>query len=588
MVAEHCRRDLLALEERQRHQHNFSIELEKIGTERGIAEARVQVLKDDLKQTRARLELARGDEQHLENVAVLEQEAQRHLQCQALNKQAADERAVLAAIKVDPARLEALQQAECALQVAIGQRDLATTSIEVTALRELTIDVDGKALVMREGDSETRRAAAQLDFTIPDVAQFKIVPPQTTSDLDERVSEQRALVAAALEACGVNHLAEAFAADARRQQATHHLKTWNERRRALLGDEAEADIKARLLQLRQACKKYEQSRISSSEMLGDRAQVRLEVRRLEQDMTDTEQALDAAQSAAQTSRTQYEQVSANGQIAAQAVVGLEADLRRRQVELAARQQSDSDESLRVRLDERTAEKEALHIRLLSLQKQLAERSAESVEALLLNARASCERAQKDLAEQKTTRAVLEDRLAHAQADGRFEKLEHVARVLAERKVQLEGIRRRAAAAERLWDSINYHRDATRKAYLQPLKEGIERLGRIVFGADFEIVLADDWTLSSCTREGKTIPFDALSIGAKEQLGILTRLAAAKIISRHGGVPVIIDDALGFSDPGRLETMGAALAHCGQHSQIILLTCTPGRFSYVGNAEVVRL
>jgi uncharacterized protein YhaN len=88
-------------------------------------------------------------------------------------------------------------------------------------------------------------------------------------------------------------------------------------------------------------------------------------------------------------------------------------------------------------------------------------------------------------------------------------------------------------------------------------------------------------------DGQTILFDALSVGTREQLSILTRLAAAQIVSSQGGVPLIIDDALGFSDPSRLQTMGAAIAAAATHCQIIILTCTPGRFMHIGKAAVVR-
>jgi uncharacterized protein YhaN len=54
------------------------------------------------------------------------------------------------------------------------------------------------------------------------------------------------------------------------------------------------------------------------------------------------------------------------------------------------------------------------------------------------------------------------------------------------------------------------------------------------------------------------------------------------------VPLIIDDALGFSDPARLEAMGAAIALAGRATQVILLTCSPGRFAHVGHAALVRL
>jgi len=51
---------------------------------------------------------------------------------------------------------------------------------------------------------------------------------------------------------------------------------------------------------------------------------------------------------------------------------------------------------------------------------------------------------------------------------------------------------------------------------------------------------------------------------------------------------VLDDALGWSDPERLARMGAAIAAAGRECQVIVLTCTPGRYSHVGNAEVVSL
>ena len=165
-------------------------------------------------------------------------------------------------------------------------------------------------------------------------------------------------------------------------------------------------------------------------------------------------------------------------------------------------------------------------------------------------------------------------------------MEGAERVFEDSEAELMATRRRAAAIELLWATLNKHRNLAREAYVKPLKQAIEKLGRIVFGAAFEVELGDDWSLVSRTLHGKTLPFDDLSVGAKEQLGILTRLAAAQIVSKQGGVPLIIDDALGFSDPVRLETMGAAIAAAGKKSQIIILTCTPGRFTHVGSANLI--
>ena len=52
--------------------------------------------------------------------------------------------------------------------------------------------------------------------------------------------------------------------------------------------------------------------------------------------------------------------------------------------------------------------------------------------------------------------------------------------------------------------------------------------------------------------------------------------------------MIIDDALGYSDAGRLEGLGAALASAGSLGQVIVLTCAPGRYRAVGDAVTRRM
>ncbi|MEO6628995.1 MAG: hypothetical protein ABIP03_10560 [Aquihabitans sp.] len=83
-------------------------------------------------------------------------------------------------------------------------------------------------------------------------------------------------------------------------------------------------------------------------------------------------------------------------------------------------------------------------------------------------------------------------------------------------------------------------------------------------------------------------FQQLSTGAREQLGVIARLACASILSGDGGAPVVFDDAFGWTDPERLKQMSVAIAVAAIDCQVIVLTCTPGRFASVGNATVVRL
>jgi uncharacterized protein YhaN len=71
----------------------------------------------------------------------------------------------------------------------------------------------------------------------------------------------------------------------------------------------------------------------------------------------------------------------------------------------------------------------------------------------------------------------------------------------------------------------------------------------------------------------------LSGGAREQIGLIARMACAMIVSHDGGVPLIIDDALGHTDAVRLESMAAVISVAAKDCQIIVLTCYPERYRH---------
>jgi uncharacterized protein YhaN len=133
-----------------------------------------------------------------------------------------------------------------------------------------------------------------------------------------------------------------------------------------------------------------------------------------------------------------------------------------------------------------------------------------------------------------------------------------------------------------------HREDTRQSYVAPFRTEIERLGRTVFGETFEIDIDSDLRICSRTLDGNTVPYESLSGGAKEQLGILARLAGAALVAREDSVPVVIDDALGFSDPDRLIKMGAVFDQVGDDGQVIVLTCTPTRYLGIEDAHIIEL
>jgi hypothetical protein len=156
------------------------------------------------------------------------------------------------------------------------------------------------------------------------------------------------------------------------------------------------------------------------------------------------------------------------------------------------------------------------------------------------------------------------------------------------EAQYVGAQRRARAAQTLRSVMTRHRDATRLRYVDPFRTEVERLGRIVFGESFEVDIDSGLRICSRTLAGRTVPYESLSGGAKEQLGIVARLAGAALVAKEDAVPVVIDDALGFTDADRLTKMGAVFDAVGGDGQVIVLTCSPQRYAGVGAAHHIEL
>lgn len=186
------------------------------------------------------------------------------------------------------------------------------------------------------------------------------------------------------------------------------------------------------------------------------------------------------------------------------------------------------------------------------------------------------------------RLAIEARLEQSGRQGRYEALEDARGAAEHADRKLAAVRRRAEAARLLHDTLQAHRAAAKRRYVAPFADAIRRLGRVVYGPGLDVEVAENLAVEARVLDGDRIGYEALSTGAKEQLAILIRLAVATLVDPRDGVPVVIDDALGYSDPARLRRMTAAFSMVGAEAQVILLTCTPGRYDGIVGAEVIRL
>jgi hypothetical protein len=256
--------------------------------------------------------------------------------------------------------------------------------------------------------------------------------------------------------------------------------------------------------------------------------------------------------------------------------------------LAEQRATVSDEKLAAAVDADVTAADTAASRVAELSEQLAAQAPDAVAAELVDAveaAAALSQRHDDI-----TRALHEiaAQLTVFGTEGRKGKLDAAEIDLEHARSEHDRVGRRARAVQMLREVMTRHRDTTRLRYVEPFRAELQRLGRPVFGPSFEVDVDSDLCILNRTLDGRTVPYESLSGGAKEQLGILARLAGAALVAKEDAVPILIDDALGFTDPERLVKMAAVFDTLGERGQVIVLTCTPTRYDGVKDAQRIEL
>lgn len=151
-----------------------------------------------------------------------------------------------------------------------------------------------------------------------------------------------------------------------------------------------------------------------------------------------------------------------------------------------------------------------------------------------------------------------------------------------RRLELE---RRARALDLLLTLLRDKRAALARKLRAPLQRHLNHYLGILFpGAQVEV--GDDLAPTAITRTvrsgAESGEFTELSVGAREQLGVVARLAYADLL-REAGKPtlLILDDALVHTDQDRLGQMKRVLYDAAARHQILIFTCHPAAWRDLG-------
>lgn len=200
-------------------------------------------------------------------------------------------------------------------------------------------------------------------------------------------------------------------------------------------------------------------------------------------------------------------------------------------------------------------------------------------------RRSAEQHEKSFNDRREKLMRLDIELQAAGARGLEERHAELLRDHAQAERRVAELRRRAAALNHLLNLLREKRRALTRRLQAPLQKHLSRYLQLLF-SHASLDIDEDLTPGPLTRVNasgtESGAFDALSFGAREQMGVISRLAYADLLQEAGRPTLIIlDDALVHSDDERLGKMKRVLFDAATRHQILLFTCHPEKWRDLG-------
>jgi DNA repair exonuclease SbcCD ATPase subunit len=429
--------------------------------------------------------------------------------------------------------------------------------------REGTISVSGKAL---EADHDLS-VLSDTVLQIKDLGELTVHPGDALGGAED-VGKAKADLEKALSPFGCETIDEAAAAHRKRKEASECLTHARARLNALAPNGIEEL----------------QRQLAAIPEQGENEDIELPAA---DDATRTvETAREKASELATKLEAARERLGSKRTARAEAAVRMDAAVERLAVARAAleRLPSRDEAALAQKADEAgAAEKEVAE--------EFAQISAvapdvEATAAALTRAQSIADGARKKIEDLRPALAALNERIAGNSGEAVEERLQETEEKLEEAQKRLVRIAREVDVLQRLQTALEDARSKARDRYFAPIAGELRPLLNLLW-PDADLNWADDTLLpQSLTRNGQEEPVDILSGGTQEQIALLVRLAFARLLVKDGRhAPVILDDALVFSDDDRIERMFDALHRQASDLQIIVLSCRQRAFRDLGGTAL---
>ena len=207
---------------------------------------------------------------------------------------------------------------------------------------------------------------------------------------------------------------------------------------------------------------------------------------------------------------------------------------------------------------------------------------QAAEATLKRVQSAEDAARSQTARLKPALAALEANISRTADEAVEERLAETQQQLEFAAAKLAGIKKEVDVLQKLQLVLEDARSEARDRYFEPVATELKPLLQLLW-PDAELSWGDQTLLpSSLIRNGQEEPIDILSGGTKEQISLLVRLAFARMLAKRGqSAPIILDDALVFTDDDRIELMFDALHRQAGDLQILVLSCRQRAFRDLG-------
>jgi DNA repair exonuclease SbcCD ATPase subunit len=493
-----------------------------------------------------------------------------------------------AAIKVDRAGLEQARQAERALMQFEAQLQAVATRLELLPSGAKDATINGAPVARDSAILLTERSTIEL----PGWGELVITPGGGDLDkLKSNAAKARATYESALATLGAKTLDDAEALERKRAELGLEWKSWNSE----VQKYAPAGVPALQDELSLLRAKFEElsAVVTHVESGGEQLSIfslaesaeRLKKFRLVRDAA--KQELSGKRLAAEQCEATYRDSDRQMQSLSVQRTSIQDELTRLSDRLAAERSTLADDALfqavkeaEMKLAVAVKRREELHAVLQALNAAAIDVEIAGVERKLVDARAELQRL-------REVQSRLEGSLQTLGKAGIAEEVGKLRGKHEQAQTQLSRAMRKARAIKLLHDTLCEAEKNSKQQLAAPLMKRLSPYMRELFAGSNFVFDDDNFGVVQLDR-GTAEPFNSLSLGTREQISVLTRLAFAETLAESGAPAVVIlDDALVYSDECRFEKMQELLKRAAERFQIIIMTCRERDYSTMG-VPIIKL